>query len=46
MAIKKKNYMVSWDNWSEEEKNWIKDHKLDLTPYEDEIYYFDRLEVR
>ena len=39
MAIKKKNYMVSWDNWSEEEKNWIKDHKLDLTPYEDEIYY-------
>lgn len=39
MTFKKKNKMASWDVWSKKEKSWINDHKLDLTPYNDEINY-------
>lgn len=39
LTLKKQNNMQSWNNWPKEMKNWIKDKKLDLTKYEDDINY-------
>ena len=39
LTLKKQNNMQSWNTWPKEMKNWIKDKKLDLTKYEDDINY-------
>ena len=39
LTLKKQNNMQSWNTWPKDMKNWIKDKKLDLTKYEDDINY-------
>lgn len=39
MMLKKKNGLKCWNEWETEDKNWIKDKKLDISIYEDEIRY-------
>ncbi len=39
ITFKKENGLMSWNEWPDEMKNWIKDKKLDLKPYEDKINY-------
>ena len=39
LTLKKQNNMQSWNTWPKEMKKWIKDKKLDLTKYEDDINY-------
>ena len=39
LTLKKHNNFKCWIEWPEEEKNWIKDMKFDLKPFEDEIAY-------
>ena len=38
-TFKKHNQNKCWNEWPLEYKNWIIDHRLDLTDYENEIYY-------
>ena len=39
LTLKKENRLDLWTRWPEEHKNWIKDKKLDLTPYLENIEY-------
>lgn len=39
LTFKKENNLISWNLWPKEMKNWIKDKKLDLSPYLDKINY-------
>lgn len=39
VTFKKQNYLNQWHYWPEPFKNWIHDHKLDLTPYRDKIEF-------
>ena len=39
LTFKKANQLRIWTAWSAEQKNWIKDQKLDLTPYQAQIDY-------
>ncbi len=39
VTFKKQNYLNQWHYWPFEFKNWIHDHKLDLTPYKDKIEF-------
>lgn len=39
MAFKKRNNLVSWNEWKKEEMDYIIDHKLDLDDYLEDIYY-------
>ena len=39
LTLKKQNNMQSWNTWPKDMKNCIKDKKLDLTKYEDDINY-------
>jgi 4-alpha-glucanotransferase len=39
VTFKKENDNQMWCYWREDMKNYIKDHKLDLTPYLDKINY-------
>ncbi|WP_276875580.1 4-alpha-glucanotransferase [Anaerococcus hydrogenalis] len=39
ITFKKENGLRSWNEWPDEMKNWIRDKKLDLSPYEDKINY-------
>ncbi len=39
LTFKKKNNLKCWNEWSKEQKDWIKDKKLDLTAYEDDINF-------
>lgn len=39
IALKKANNLLTWNFWPEAHKNWIKDHALDLSPFEDDINY-------
>lgn len=39
LTFKKKNDLKCWNEWETGQKNWIKDKKLDLTPYEDDISF-------
>lgn len=39
LTLKKKNNLVCWNEWSKEERDWIKDNKFDLTKYENDIEY-------
>ena len=39
ISFKKDNDLIAWPSWPEEQKSWIKDRKLDLSPYKDQIDY-------
>ena len=39
LSLKKANNLISWNEWPEDEKTWIKDKKFDLSPFEDDINY-------
>lgn len=39
LTFKKANNLISWNEWPREQKNWIIDKKLDLSPYQDQIAY-------
>lgn len=39
LTLKKANNLISWNEWPREQKNWIIDKKLDLSPYQDQIAY-------
>lgn len=39
LTFKKANNLISWNEWPSEQKNWIIDKKLDLSPYQDQIAY-------
>lgn len=39
LTLKKHNGMRPWNEWNEEEKNWIYDQTLDLSEYEEDINY-------
>lgn len=39
LTLKKANNLISWNEWPSEQKNWIIDKKLDLSPYQDQIAY-------
>lgn len=39
LTLKKANNLRQWNEWPAEQKNWIKDHKLDLTPFQNQIAY-------
>lgn len=39
LTLKKQNNLVSWNEWPVEQQNWIKDHKYDLTPLNEDIEY-------
>lgn len=39
IALKEQNDRKCWNEWPEEHRNWVKDKKLDLKPYEKEIAY-------
>lgn len=39
MTLKKKNKMQIWNEWCEEEKNWIEHHEVDLMIDEDNVNY-------
>lgn len=37
LTLKKKNDLKCWNEWDNEQKNWIKDKKFDLSAYKDDI---------
>ena len=39
ITLKKNNQLKTWTDWPEQQKNWIKDHKFDLTPFVAQIEY-------
>lgn len=39
LTLKKRNHLICWNEWPEEEKNWIKDHKFDITGLDENIRY-------
>lgn len=39
LTLKKANKLIAWNEWPSEQKNWIIDKKLDLSPYQDQIAY-------
>ena len=39
LTLKKKNDLKCWNEWDKEQKDWIKDKKLDLSVYEDDINF-------
>lgn len=39
LALKKQNNLICWNEWPEEQKNWIIDKKYDLTPLKENIEY-------
>jgi len=39
LTLKKHNNLIIWNEWPKEQQNWIKDHKFDLTPFENDIAY-------
>ena len=39
IALKKQNGLRCWNEWPQEQQNWILDHKYDLSHLEDEINY-------
>ena len=39
LTLKKHNQMKCWNEWPEEQKNWIKDRTFDISIYEEEIRY-------
>lgn len=39
LTFKKASNLISWNEWPREQKNWIIDKKLDLSPYQDQIAY-------
>ena len=39
LTFKKENNMNIWHEWPNEQKEWIKNKKLDLTPYQQQIDY-------
>lgn len=39
LTLKKKNKLISWNRWAQEEKDWIKDKKYSLEKEEAEIGY-------
>ena len=39
LSLKKANGLIAWNEWPEEQKNWITDKKFDLEPFEDDINY-------
>lgn len=39
VTFKKANHGQAWNLWSPEQKSWISNKKLDLTPYKDQIDY-------
>lgn len=39
LTFKKKNNLNSWNTWESDMKSWIKDKKLDLSPYKQDIDY-------
>lgn len=39
LSLKKANGLIAWNEWPEEQKNWIIDKKFDLKPFEDDINY-------
>lgn len=39
LALKKQNDLICWNEWPDEQKNWIIDKKYDLTPLKENIEY-------
>ena len=39
ITFKKLNDMKEWRQWPQEMKEWPKEHLVDLTPYENELFY-------
>ena len=39
ISFKKDNDLIAWNEWPKEQKSWIIDRKLDLSPYEEQIGY-------
>ena len=39
ICFKKENDLKQWNLWSKEQISWIKDHKLDLSKYQNEIEF-------
>ncbi|BBF43959.1 4-alpha-glucanotransferase [Lachnospiraceae bacterium KM106-2] len=39
IALKKQNDLVCWNEWPQEQKDWIKDKKYDISHLEEEIQY-------
>lgn len=39
LTLKKANKLIAWNEWPSEQKNWIINKKLDLSPYQDQIAY-------
>lgn len=39
ISFKKDNGLIAWNEWPAEQKSWIIDRKLDLSPYQDQIAY-------
>ena len=39
ISFKKDNDLIAWNEWPQEQKSWIIDRKLDLSPYEEQIGY-------
>lgn len=39
IALKKQNDLICWNEWPEEQKNWIKDHKYDISHLEESIKF-------
>ena len=46
ITFKKLNDMKEWRQWPQEMKEWPKEHLVDLTPYENELFYENSQEFR